>query len=175
MRRSGFTMIELLVALSVGALALTAGSALAHVVIATAGRQHAAISRHSETMLGYLWLKDAFANATAGRPDDGPFQGSADVARFSTALPHARGWFEPAVVTVSLKDANVVLLWHGQSQVLVSGANSLAIDYLGEFGADSPWFTGWQSPSTVPLAVRLRIGRTQGTDTLVFRSLRSIR
>lgn len=175
MRRSGFTMIEVLVALSVGAVALTAGSALAHVAIATAGRQHAAISRHSETMLGYSWLKDAFANATAGRPGDAPFQGSAGAARFSTTLPHARGWFEPTVAAVALEDANVVLRWRGQSQIVVGGANSLKIDYLGEFGLDSPWFTGWQSPSTVPLAVRLRIGRTQGTDTLVFRSLRSIR
>lgn len=175
MRRSGFTMIELLVALAVGGLALTAGSALAGVAIDTVERQHSVIGRHTETVHGYLWLREAFANATAGQPGDAPFQGSAHTSRFSSSLPSARGWLEPTVVSLVLEDSNVVLLRRGRPEIVVRGASSLAIDYLGAFGADSPWFTGWQSPSTAPLAVRLRIGRTQGTDTLVIQTLRSLR
>lgn len=175
MRRSGFTMIELLVALAIGGLALTAGSALAGMAIYTVERQQAVIGRHTATAHGYLWLREVFTNATVGQPGDMPFHGSAHTARFSTTLPSARGWSGRAVVTIELRDSNVVLQRRERSVIVVRGAGSLAIDYLGAFGADSPWFTGWQSPSTAPLAVRLRIGRTQGTDTLVIRTLRSLR
>ena len=183
-RRHGFTLIELMVALSIGGVAVL----LAHAVFAQTldglarGREVATASvRHTNR---HAWLVRAFGSlTTSSRPQRG-FSGTtgvrdgleADEIRFHAFLRTPGG---PAVRQISLALDDL----HRLAATLIAPDSAtppatvllseplvqFGAEYLLEYGAGARWVRSWQSPVTAPLAARLRLYRTDGVaDTLLF-------
>ena len=83
----------------------------------------------------------------------------------------ADGWFERRPITLGRAGDHLVAGGAlGASVALLDSVRDVACDYLLEPGGESRWVRTWVSPVSAPLAVRLRIRRTdaEGTDTLLF-------
>ena len=165
----GFTLVELLVALTIGALVvLVAHQLFAAVsdrgkalVVARAGLDRSANARR--------WLKGAFLSLDAGTEGANGFEGRPDRMAFSSWLLTPDGWFERRQVTLSLAGERLVAsVSPGTSIPLMDSIADVQIDYLLEPGADSRWVREWVSPVSAPLAIRLRIERAGTADTLLF-------
>lgn len=167
----GFTLVEVMVALAVGALV----ALLAHRTLWAAAdlgaRLAAAREVHDRAMNARRFLALAFGSLDVGTGPSGGFDGDVDGVRFATWLPSVRGAPERCVVSVRLADSALVALAGTDTLHLVPGAGAVAFDYLLDFGADATWVQGWSSPASAPLAVRIRIGRRgreAKLDTLLF-------
>jgi prepilin-type N-terminal cleavage/methylation domain-containing protein len=166
--RVGFTLLELLVALTLAGVAVL----LAHQVFTTAiGGTHslraARIDLDSESN-ARRWLASAFGSLEVGREGGVAFEGKAGAVSFSTYLISERGWFERTAVTIEA-DEGLLRARSGRGTVeLATGVSSLALDYLLEPGANSHWVSAWSSPVSAPLAVRMRVSRQSRVDTLLF-------
>lgn len=169
--RSGFTLVEVVLALTIGAMALavlgemigsgiTAGRSLER---KRAGLDSAAVA--------VAWLRMAFRNAEAGQPGDVPFKGERAGVRFSARMPGPNGWHSLDVVRVALEDSTVELQSDRLGSVrLLSGVSALRFDYLEQLGAESPWLPSYKSPATPALAVRMRITYSDRADTVLFQT-----
>lgn len=174
---SGFTIIELMVALTIGALVVLVANQL-FAAVAERGRtlvtSRTALDRAANAR---RWLAATFLSLDVGTDGAGGFDGRLDHAGFSTWLLTPDGWFERRQVTLSAE--------HGQLQgavtpgtpiALVDSVTDVEFDYLLEPGGESRWVREWVSPVSAPVAVRMRITRAgSGTaetgsavDTLLF-------
>jgi len=167
--RHGFTLIEVAVALLVGALVVT----VAHAVFAgVADRGRAlAVARGAldREMNARRWLQAAFLSLDVGTDSAGGFAGHANRVEFAAWERSADGWFERRRIALAQRDEQlVVTIMPGDSIVLGEGMRDVALDYLLEPGAEARWVRKWLSPVSAPLAVRLRLTRGVRVDTLLF-------
>lgn len=168
-RRSGFTIVELLVALSAGALLLAALYGLVASVI-DAGSTLVAARRDAElSRQGDRWLRSIMASTSVGQPGDVAFEGGPASATFMTMMPSAYGWHEPRPVDIRV-DGDALLLRATGSEAIVlrRGVRSVALDYLLEPGASAHWVRQWSSPVSAPLALRVRIDLGGQVDTALY-------
>jgi len=163
----GFTLIEIIVALTIGALVvITAHRIFAAVTDGTKALTHAR-ENLDRTVNARRWLKAAFLSL------EPPFEGRIDHASFISWQLAAGGWFEPRSIKVFKQGSQFVAEGTGDPLLLIDGATGVAFDYLLDPGADTKWVREWISPVSAPLAVRLRITgcdkRDAGcVDTLLF-------
>jgi prepilin-type N-terminal cleavage/methylation domain-containing protein len=181
--RRGFTLVEVLVALAVGAAVVL----LAHRTLLEASAIGSSVAQrreaHDRLMNARRFLIQAFSSLEVGTVPNSGFRGTADGAAFTTWLPDESGAaarrrvnlvIEPAqdgrgrlVALVSTQEASAADL-PADTLVLAPSAGGLALDYVLDYGADAAWLEEWRSPVTAPLAVRLRVARDSGVDTLLF-------
>ena len=172
--RRGFTLIELIVALTLAALAMT----VAHRLFAAAAdgsrvlrETHRRNARHANAV---RWLEAAWRNLEVGSAEAGGFEGRADQATFSTWIVVADGWAEPHRVTLEVRRGVLQARSEGDTILLVREVLAAEFDYLLEPGADTRWVHGWSSPVSAPIAVRMRVSRAAPQalrpriDTLLF-------
>ena len=165
MRRSGFTLIEVLVALTLAALVVM----LAHriFVAVTDGSQHLceARARLDRQANARRWLVEAVGSLAVG-PTGGSFDGEPAQVTFGAWLPTSSGGFAPSRI-VLVADSGRLVARVGQTETLVleSGVRSASFDYLLEPGANERWVGEWISPVSAPLAVRVRISRDGPADS----------
>lgn len=165
----GFTLLELLIALSLAGLVVL----LAHRLFAaatgaarTVQDTRAVLDREANA---WRWLQAAALSLDVGqRPGDG-FEGRADRLAFSTWLETSEGWFARRRVVLGLDSRGLIaVLDQADTLVLADDVHTAAFDYLLEPGADSKWVREWISPVSAPLAIRVRVGRRARVDTLLF-------
>ena len=175
--RRGFTLIEVLVALAIGALVVL----LAHQVFATVvnrGRTLlAARESLDRTMNARRWLAATFLSLDVGTDSAGGFDGRVDRMAFAAWQRTADGWFERRRITLAREgDRLVAGVTPGAPVALMDDVDDVAFDYLLEPGAEARWVREWVSPVSAPIAVRLRVARTGcgmrdagcGVDTLLL-------
>jgi len=173
----GFTLIEILVALTIGALVVF----LAHQVFAAvADRGHALAQARTaldREVNARRWLEAAFLSLDVSVDSAGGFEGRSNRVRFASWLRTPDGWFERrAVVLGRDRDRMIASITPGDPIALLDHVTNLELDYLLEPGADSRWLREWVSPVSAPVAVRLRVTRTREmgegeravVDTLLF-------
>jgi hypothetical protein len=121
------------------------------------------------------WIREAFRTLQSGGDTLGSFSGGPDRVDFSARMLTARGRPELTAVTLGLSAKNLAAILSGRDTlVLAEGVTQLRFDYLLEPGEQARWAREWRSPSTAPLAVRLRIERWDSVgsavraDTLLF-------
>jgi hypothetical protein len=118
------------------------------------------------------WLRRAFASLEVGLPADVPFEGSPDGVRFTSSLLTANGWWERQDLELEFSEGQLVARTDGSEPiVLADSVAEAAFDYLIAPGLDSRWTRRWQSPTSAPLAIRLRLiwlDSAQSADTLLF-------
>lgn len=169
MSRSGFTLVEVLLAMTIGAMVLATLGELIGAAAITGRRLTDARAQLDSAAMGREWLRTAFRNAEAGHPGDTPFDGSHDAMQFSSRMPTANGWHAQDTVVIGLQGGSLVLRSAATGTlVLQSDVRVLQTDYLEQLGASSPWLPAYSSPSVTPLAIRLRVATRRSIDTLVF-------
>lgn len=174
MRYSGFTLLELMLALAIGGLLiLTAGR-----LFAVAGDSNTALMRARQAddlrANGREWLTTTLGSLEVGAAGAIGFQGNATTMTFSAWVPTAEGWMERRPVTLTVGGGALTGTADG-SVTLADSVRAGAFDYLSEYGEGTTWLSGWQSPVSAPIAVRVRLVRPTAdperleVDTLVFR------
>jgi prepilin-type N-terminal cleavage/methylation domain-containing protein len=180
MRRSGgFTLIEVIVALTVGATVVLLGHRLFAGVTDGARRMDVARIALDREANARRWLVEAFSSLDVG--NGAGFNGHADRVQFAAWLQTSEGWLLRRPIDLTVRDRRLVAqLDSGQSLVLVDSVRRLELDYLLEVGAETgdpsampgeraSFVREWISPVSAPLAVRLRLTRMAGgADTLLL-------
>jgi|ERR1051325_5964443 prepilin-type N-terminal cleavage/methylation domain-containing protein len=173
----GFTLIELIVALTLGVLVVL----VAHQVFAAVADRGRALTAARMALdrgaNARRWLATAFLSLDVGTDGANGFEGRPEHVAFSTWLLTPDGWFERRQVTLSSEQGHLqARVTPGTPIALVDSVTNLQLDYLLEPGAESRWVREWVSPVSAPVAVRMRIAkagcemRDAGcvVDTLLF-------
>lgn len=167
--RRGFTLIEMLLALSLGGLVLLVAHRLfAGVTDGTRRLDEArvALDRMSNAR---RWLVEAFGSLDVGSNGAGGFTGRPEQVEFASWSLDARGRHQRGRVSLLVEgELLVARASAGEPIALVDSVQGLAFDYLLEPGAQTRWVREWLSSVSAPVAVRLRVSRHGGIDTLLL-------
>ena len=175
--RRGFTLIEVLVALAIGALVVLLAHQLFATVVNRGRTLLAARQSLDRTMNARRWLAATFLSLDVGMESAGGFDGRVDRMAFAAWQRTADGWFERRRITLAREgDRLVAAVTPGAPVALMDDVDDVAFDYLLEPGAEARWVREWVSPISAPIAVRLRVARTGcgmgdagcGVDTLLL-------
>jgi prepilin-type N-terminal cleavage/methylation domain-containing protein len=166
--RSGFTLIEVIVALTISAMILVSARAM----LGEVGDDVLRIRRDAE-------VQDREANAERtvrgmidrielGSGDGNEFAGDPARASFSTWCDVPAGWMERCRVSIDVVriDNKVAIVANpsiGGPIVLRGGLRTGALRYLVSAEGGGSWLTVWGAGITAPLA----IGVIAGSDTLI--------
>ena len=168
--RRGFTLIEVSVALLVGALVVT----VAHAVVAGVGDRGRALATARRAldreMNAHRWLQATFLSLDVGTDSAGGFAGHATRVEFAAWERSADGWFERQRIALAQHDEQLIAtITDSEPIALRDSVKDIDFDYLLEPGAEARWVREWVSPVSAPLAVRLRLTTNVGrVDTLLF-------
>jgi len=174
--RHGFTLIEVLVALTVGVIVVLVAHQLFAAIVDQGKMLTGARTALDRAANARRWLGAAFLSLDVGTEGTSGFDGRQDHATFTTWLLTPDGWFERRQVELGReRDALVATVTPGSPIRLMDSVNDVALDYLLEPGAESRWVREWVSPVSAPLAVRIRVKRPRKvegaepvTDTLLL-------
>lgn len=173
----GFTLIEVLVALTIGAVVVLLAHQIFGAIAAqghTLAEARATLDRSSNAR---RWLAATFLSLDVGTEGAAGFDGRADHVAFSAWLLTPDGWFERRQVALGRNDTRLVATFTpGTPLSLMDSVADVQLDYLLEPGAESRWLREWISPVSAPVAIRLRLERLgnvqratgNGVDTLLF-------
>jgi len=177
LKQRGFTLIELIVALTIGAVVVLLAHQLFAAVADRGKSLIAARTALDHTANARRWLDAAFLSLDVGTDGASGFEGRADHVLFTTWLLTPDGWFERRIVSLARQDERLVAtVTPGQTVALNDSVTDVAFEYLLEAGEESRWVREWVSPVSAPVAVRIRIAnagngkRETGNvvDTLLF-------
>lgn len=172
---SGFTLIEILVALTLGALVVLLAHRLFTGVADGAvwlDDAHRALDREANAR---RWLGAAFGSLDVGEGSGG-FAGRPSGAEFASWQLVPEGWSARRRVSLALHDSRLVAaVSPNDSVILADSVTDLELDYLldvhdgggdgtGAPGERATFVREWISPVSAPVAVRLRIAY-QGRGT----------
>jgi prepilin-type N-terminal cleavage/methylation domain-containing protein len=180
MRRSshsfrGFTLLEVLVALTVGGMVLVAAAGVFGAV-ADGGRElRAARTALDRARNARRWLAATFLSLEIGQDAASPFEGRPDRVSFTAWEEEPGGWLARRRIRLGLSGQGLTAtIGDGDALVLADSVSALGFDYLLEPGLNASWVREWISPVSAPVAVRIRIrrvpaaGRRAPSDTLLF-------
>lgn len=173
--RRGFTLIELMVALAITSLVALLGHQI--FAVATRGAQNLRragydLDRRSNAR---RWLSLTLGSLEVGQPGDTPFEGRPAELRCTAWIETPLGWMERTDIRLTLAGSHLVASADRAGAISLSDSTaSVAFDYLLVPGADSRWIGDWSSPTTAPVAIRIRLGHladstvVRRVDTLLF-------
>jgi prepilin-type N-terminal cleavage/methylation domain-containing protein len=177
-RERGFTLIEVMVALTLGALVVLLAHRLFTSVADGASRLTDARQTLDRDANARRWLAAAFGSLDVGSAGGG-FAGEPSHVEFGSWQLTQYGWFSRRRITLTRNGTHLVALEPPDSIDLSDNVSDLQLDYLLEVGSDgqsdsTPGALGegarfvseWISPVSAPIAIRLRISRVEGVDTL---------
>lgn len=167
MRRNGFTLIEVIVAVTIAAAVVVAAHSIFAGVVDGAKEIVEARTELDRSANARRWLKAAFLSL------EPPFDGRTDRVSFKSWQLAPGGWFEPQSIFVRQNGPTFAGAIGNEQLQLAYGVSSVAFDYLLEPGADAKWVREWISPVSAPLAIRVRVagcgkGDVGCVDTLLF-------
>jgi prepilin-type N-terminal cleavage/methylation domain-containing protein len=166
--RRGFTLLEVVVALALGATVVLGARALFGVLGASGERIARESAAADERANGERLLRSLLWQAETGVHGDG-FRGDDSSLHFSTWCRAARGWTERCRIDLGVatlgRDAVVTaILPHGDTLLLWRGRAPAGLRYLDATNGGDRWVPEWGSDLTLPAAVAI----VSGGDTLVF-------
>ena len=172
MSRRGFTVIELVVALTLAGLVLLLGGAAFGVLARSAEATRRAELQTNRRRNAVRWLQRTVRSLEVGSPGAQPFVGELRRLRFGGRVQVPGGWWEMQPVELRVDGRTLVGTVAGGTTVsLIQGVSRVEFDYLIVPGLDSRWTHAWQSPVSAPLAVRLRLASADSAgvvDTLLL-------
>src|SRR6266550_1931746 len=175
--RRGFTLVEVMVALTIGAVVVLLAHQLFAAVVDRGKTLTAARTALDRGANARRWLEATFLSLDVGTDGASGFEGRPDHATFTAWLLTPDGWFERQQVTLSVAERRLrAVITPGTPIALADSVTDVQCDYLLEPGAESRWVREWVSPVSAPVAVRMRItkaGNGKGetgnvVDTLLF-------
>lgn len=169
MRRSaGFTLVEIMVALGIGGAVVLAAARLFGEVVDHARRlaeTRQALDRDANGRRMLVAMVGSIDLTSQGTTE---FRGEPSRVRFSSWSSGTYGWPRLTHTGIVVAAGGLVLGTGFDTLVVVPGVDSVAMDYLLEAGARESWVRRWQSPTTPPLAIRVRMYRPALVDTLLL-------
>jgi len=165
-RRRGFTLLEVVVAL---ALASLVAVLVERLFVATGHAAHALRASADELAQegNGRGLLDALLGSLGTGSADAEFLGGPTRLEFSAWCRQPDGWLRRERTAVFASGGALVAGIGEETLVLLRDVRGLQVDYLLSPGADEVWARSWVSPSSVPVAIRLRIERGARSDTLL--------
>lgn len=168
----GFTLMEVLVALAIAALVvLLCAQTWAGLLHSRRALETARMILESD-MNGERWLAEGLRSAATG--DSGSFfSGGPREASWSGRMWVVRGWRERRRLRLHWS-GRALVLDDGQRRIVVSTpADSVQLEYLPGTGLTTAWTPTFDSPVSVPVAMRVRLARAAPdglpqVDTLVL-------
>ncbi len=170
-RPSGFTLIEVMIALTLSALVVLLAHRIFTGVADGAARLGAARTALDRDANARRFLAEAFGSLDVGTEGAGGFAGRPERVEFTTWQRVPEGWLERRRFVLGVDDGSLIAL-AGERVVLRDSVARVEFDYLLEPGATATWVREWISPVSAPVAVRIRItgsGKGEGgrVDTLL--------
>lgn len=167
--RRGFTLLELIVALSVGALVITVAHRIVAGVTDGAAQLEAAVQAHDRDVAAVRLLTRLLGSAEVIDVAEDAFAGAPDRLAFPAWDVEAHGWPVRSDVRVWRDTGGTVWLARGTDALLLwHRTDDLTFDYLLTRGEAARWVRAWVSSASMPYAVRLRIQRAAVVDTLLL-------
>jgi prepilin-type N-terminal cleavage/methylation domain-containing protein len=168
-RRRGFTLLELILALSLGGAAMLGGLLLLDQLNDGTGRIVAQTAATDREANGARLLRRIIFETHTNPDTTRRFTGDERSVSLLSWCDVPGGWSEPCDVTLSLdarEDSSAVVadLSIGGSFVLRRDSSRRAWRYLDATPRDTAWSTHWSSGTTLPAALALVSAR----DTIVF-------
>jgi len=158
-RDRGFTLIEVLLALTLGALVVLLAHQLFTGVLDCVRRVAEARAGLDREQNAQRWLVEALGSLEVG-DRAGPFAGHPDQVEFGSWLLTPEGWLGRQRLTLGAAGSRLVArLAGGDALVLADSVADVQCDYLLEPGERATWVREWISPVSAPIAIRLRIAR----------------
>jgi prepilin-type N-terminal cleavage/methylation domain-containing protein len=168
--RGGFTLMEVVVALSIGALVLLGARAMLSQLADSAEATAGAAAETDREANGERLLRDVVSRVEISDIDHRGVWGDEAGARFSTWCQMPDGWLErcTALLGVVRLDTATVLaleLPRGEVHPVRRGFGRARLMYLIDAANGGRWTRNWSSTVTAPLA----IGVVADADTLILR------
>lgn len=163
--RTGFTLVEVLVALTLSALVLALSQRILTVLMdgdAALGRtaHRAAIAAE-----GLRQGRVLAARALPLTPEGRPFIGATDAAEFDSLCESGRGGFTRCRVTIRLTEDQATIAVGGQSPLpLPVPVGPAALQYQQRSARGASWASAWGRSLAMPSALRI----VTPSDTLDF-------
>jgi len=165
----GFTLVEVTVAISLTAVVMVMAHQVFAGVIDGSKRANEARLALAAEMNGWRRLTALVGSVLVGPTDADAFVGEPESVSFTAWDRDATGLNVRRRLVLRLDEGKLVL--HGLAPIAVALADSVratTLDYLMDPGATATWVRRWSSSATVPLAIRLRLTRQTGADTLLM-------
>ncbi len=168
MRRSaGFTLIEVLVALTLAAFVVLAAHRIFASVMEGVGRlgeERVALDREANAR---ELLSSLVGSLDVDQLD--AFRGEPDQVAFPTWVTDSLGRSARRRAVIRAEGGAMILTGvYAEPVVLADSVSTLALDYLLEMGARQRFLRRWYSEASAPAALRFRITRGARTDTLLL-------
>ena len=168
MKASGFTLIDVLVALTLSAMVLLAAHRIFTGIVDGVHRTDEARLSLDRAMNASRWLTSAVGSLEVG-DQTGPFVGRPNEVAFGTWQLTPEGWLTRQRVALGEAGGRFVATpAQGETLVLADRVSDVQLDYLLDPGENAVWVREWISPVSAPLAIRIRLARSVGVDTLLF-------
>lgn len=159
--RAGFTLIEVMVALAVGAVVVLAANQLFAAVLDGSVRVARTIRETDRIWSREDLLRQLFAAAEASQDSTPAFAGFADSLRFRTSCPDSRGWLascEAAFLLQRSADSTTMQLNLPNRSVSWTMPGHARFRFLRDAAAGGVWLSRWGRALTPPLGVQLLFG-----------------
>ena len=167
-RRRGFTLIEVVVALTLGSMVVLMAHRILIAVIDGSAELRAAREVLDREANARRLLASLFASLDVSG-DSVAFRGEPTRVAFATWHRDERGFRTRSRVTLAVHDGALVAAGIGRDPLaLLPDVVAVDMDYLLEYGAQERWVREWISPASAPAAVRLRLARSNRADTLLL-------
>lgn len=168
--REGFTLLEVMVALAIGALVLLGARLMMGQMADGAERVAAESAEADREANAERVLRDVVSRVETSPDDERGVWGDGTGVRFSTWCEVPAGWLERCTASlgvIPLDGRNVLALQlpHGEVHAVRSGFARARILYLADAGNGGAWVRNWSSTLSAPLA----IGVVADADTLILR------
>lgn len=158
MKRRGFTLLEIMVAIAVASLALLTAGRLLVAVLGASSDLDDRMKAHTDDMNAERWLSRQLQSLAVGDGPAAAFDGTSRGFSAPGWLLAPDGWFERGRLTVALQGEEVVADLGALGRAsLWRGVRALECQYLLVPGLRSQWVTEWRSPIAAPIAIRLRL------------------
>ncbi len=165
----GFTLVELLLSISLSGIAVLLGALMWRQSLASATHLAEHRARLDRTSGSRRWLETMIGSIDVGAVGDRPFTGHQASAQFTAWIPGSAGWPERQAVSLGVAGQQFQAdLGASGSLALMDSVASVGFDYLLEPGLNTTWASTWESPVSAPLAIRVRLMNLGGTaDTIL--------
>ena len=164
--RAGFTLVEVLVALTLAAVVAVVARAMGEVIGVTEKSIGVATLERDRLMNAERHLRSLALRAVVNDAQDRRFVGRPDSVSFASFCDTRGGWQEVCRVSMSLSNENgrwIVLHRPGEQPAMIPLPEDAALRYL--LSAPDRWVDAWDSGITMPLA----IGISGATRRVVLR------
>ena len=168
MRHSrGFTLIEVVVALTLASVVALLVQRLFAATADSVEVLRGASERLSQESNGRRVVQGLLGSLDIG-PREAEFRGGPLRIEFASWFGEPYGWPVRARHALFASEGALVATTGKDTLALLCNVRALEVDYLLSSGSNEAWVRAWESPSSAPRAVRLRLARDSGVDTLLI-------